>query len=163
MNFYKAKCQHICISCNTIIEKGTYYERLNNKCYCLQCSSNCDMIIEHASKKSHKKKPPIRISKEFDEIMKELAKILGGEYTVGNGPYIDTDKLMYCKTCKYYREIKEYEDHLWSSSTMIAENYLPCNIPKRTRSLWQKHFAIPFIKRTWFPKNCRKWEKKDNA
>ena len=96
---------------------------------------------------------PEWIPKELDEAMKELAKIAG---------VIDTDKLEWCKTCKYYRVKKEYEDNLWMSPTMLVDDYLPCNMLNKTRDVWGKQFSIPSEQRSWFPKYCHKWKKKQN-
>lgn len=96
---------------------------------------------------------PERIPKELNKALKELAK---------KARAVDTDKLEWCKTCKYYRARKEYEDNLWMSPTMLVDNYLPCNILNKTRDVWEKQFSIPWEQRSWFPKYCHELEKTQN-
>ncbi len=67
-------------------------------------------------------------------------------------------EIQWCKTCKYCKTVKEYEDELWLSEKMIPDSDIPCKKFDNTQDVWIEYFNLPAGKRTLYPKRCQKWE-----
>jgi len=92
--------------------------------------------------------------KQF-EIAIERTKLL--ESTLA---HIKPEEIKWCKTCKYFKKIKDYEEKLFLSEKMINDSEIPCGISAETRELWRDYFQTEKGRRTLYPKNCQKWVKK---
>ncbi len=76
------------------------------------------------------------------------------------GAYVDTKKIEWCRTCKYLKKVKGYEDDLWQSDQISDNDKIPCKIYPETKDVWTDYFNKPKEERTLYPKNCPKWSKK---
>lgn len=76
------------------------------------------------------------------------------------GTYIDVKKIKWCKTCKHFKKIRNYEAVATLSEEMIENSKIPCRILDHTYPTWEEHFATELGQRTLYPKNCPRWEKK---
>lgn len=76
------------------------------------------------------------------------------------GTYVDVKKIKWCKTCKYYKKVKGYEDHLWQQDEISSANKIPCKIYDETKDVWTAYFNKPIEERTLYPNNCPKWVKR---
>jgi hypothetical protein len=71
---------------------------------------------------------------------------------------IDTKNLQWCKTCKYFRKIKDWEFKNHYSKEMLSEDKIPCQIFTKTKDVWLKFFNTPEMEKTLYPKNyCPQW------
>lgn len=70
------------------------------------------------------------------------------------------EEIKWCKTCKYFKKIKDYEEKLFLSEEMINDSEIPCKILSETRGVWIDYFQTEKGKRILYPKNCQKWVKK---
>ena len=80
------------------------------------------------------------------------------ERSIRRGDYVDTDKIIWCKTCKHFLKIKSFESMIASDD--ILKKKLPCKIHDQTVETWEKYFQMPTGQRTMYPKECKLWEKK---
>ena len=69
------------------------------------------------------------------------------------------EEIQWCKTCKDFRTVEEYEDGLWLSEKMIPDSNIPCRKSDGTQDVWIGHFNLPTGRRTLYPKGCPKWGK----
>jgi len=76
------------------------------------------------------------------------------------GTFIDVKKIRWCKTCRYYKKVKGYENIALLSDDMIELDMIPCKIAADTQSVWEIHFHKETGDRTLYPKDCPKWESK---
>lgn len=76
------------------------------------------------------------------------------------GTYVDAKKIQWCKTCKHFNKVKNYENALWLSKVMIRDSEIPCKILHDTRPVWTKYFDLEIGQRTLYPKNCERWSRK---
>jgi len=70
-------------------------------------------------------------------------------------------EIQWCKTCKYFKTVEEYEDELWLSEKMVLDSNIPCKKFDNTQDVWIEYFNLPAGKRTLYPKRCPKWAKRD--
>jgi len=75
-------------------------------------------------------------------------------------PHNKPEEVKWCKTCKYFKKIKDYEEKLFLSEEMINDFEIPCKILNKTKRLWINYFWTRKRERTLYPKNCQKWVKK---
>lgn len=71
------------------------------------------------------------------------------------------NEIQWCKTCKNFRTVKEYEDGLWLSEEIIPDSTIPCKKSDDTQDVWIEYFNLPRGRRTLYPKGCPKWEQKE--
>jgi hypothetical protein len=76
------------------------------------------------------------------------------------GSYVDTSKIKWCKTCKQFKKVKDYEDNLWQLEKITDTYKIPCKIYPQTKDVWSAYFKKQKEKRTLYPKNCPEWTKK---
>jgi len=96
-----------------------------------------------------------------------FASAFGVEYFIKKrdkklGKYVDTSKIVWCKTCKHFKKVRKYEktfDGLWASEGMINDSDIPCKMVDEVREVWKSYFSLPRENRTLFPKDCEKWTK----
>ncbi len=74
--------------------------------------------------------------------------------------YINPKKILWCKTCKHFEKIKNYEEKLSLSEKIIKDSEIPCKILNKTRILWIDYFQTESGERALYPKNCPEWIKK---
>ncbi len=74
--------------------------------------------------------------------------------------YVDPKQIIWCKTCKYYRKIKGYEDDLWQQENLPSDSAkIPCEKYSETQELWSNYFSMPTAERALYPKECPSWKK----
>lgn len=74
---------------------------------------------------------------------------------------IDTKNLNWCKTCTYFRKIKDWEFKNHYSKEMLGEDKIPCKIFLKTNDVWLRFFNTPEMEKTLYPKNyCSHWARR---
>ncbi len=79
------------------------------------------------------------------------------------GDYVDTSAIRWCRTCRFFRRSRQYEDAYkgaWTFPTMPEDEILPCRNLGQTREMWVAYYVLPRGKRTLFPKTCDRWTAK---
>ena len=79
----------------------------------------------------------------------------------GGADTADPTSMRWCKTCRHYRRIKDWDGKLlYMLAEMPTADLLPCGIPYETRDVWLGFFALEWQQRSLFPKNCPNWQSK---
>lgn len=79
------------------------------------------------------------------------------------GTYVDPKKIQWCKTCKYFKKVKNFDDlvrGLWREKAMPNQENIPCKIFEKTKEIWKGYFDLEENKRATYPRNCTFWEKR---
>jgi len=72
----------------------------------------------------------------------------------------DPSKYKWCKTCKYFKKVKNW-DYKFSQSKEIVDSILiPCKIEDLTQEVWNKYFTMSPEERKLYPDFCDNWLKK---
>jgi len=77
--------------------------------------------------------------------------------------YVDPQKIQWCKTCKYFKKNKKYEETingLWRNETMPNKELIPCKEFDKTKEIWENYYNLNQSERTLYPKNCNFWKKR---
>lgn len=93
-------------------------------------------------------------------IAEKKKNLTSKERSIREGTYVEVDKITWCKTCKHFRKIKDFESNLWSEEKLINEKNIPCKIYEQTVDTWKKYYQMQSGKRALYPKDCRMWQKK---
>lgn len=75
---------------------------------------------------------------------------------------VNAKKIEWCRTCKYYRKVREYEDvmtGLWRETSMPRSDKLPCTIALETVHVWEAYYDAELGSRTLFPRDCPHYER----
>lgn len=81
---------------------------------------------------------------------------------IAYGTYVDPKKIQWCKTCMYFRKIKNYDNTIngiWRCEQLPEKNLIPCKIIEDDLDIWRDFFSLDKDKKTLYPKNCPKWKK----
>lgn len=76
------------------------------------------------------------------------------------GDYVDTKAIRWCRTCRFHRKVRSYEDSFkgaWTLPVMPDVSTLPCSNVAQTHAVWVEYYARPPRERALFPKNCPVW------
>lgn len=74
---------------------------------------------------------------------------------------IDVKNLRWCKTCKYFKKIKDWESKFHYSNEILEDNKIPCKILSQTKNIWERYFKTPQMQKTLYPKDyCDQWLKR---
>jgi len=85
------------------------------------------------------------------------------KWNIACGTYVDPKQITWCKTCLHFRKVKGFDNTMngiWKSENMPEPERLPCNILNDSMETWRSFFSLDTSKRTLYPNNCPKWEKR---
>jgi hypothetical protein len=79
------------------------------------------------------------------------------------GDYVDTKAIRWCRTCRFHRKSRPYEDiykGAWTLPVMPDVATLPCSNLAQAHAVWVEYYAHPPRERALFPKTCTFWTAK---
>jgi hypothetical protein len=72
----------------------------------------------------------------------------------------DPTKYIWCKTCKNFRKVKNWDYTFSQSKKLLNASEVPCKIYNQTKEVWGKYFNLPSGDRKLYPDDCSYWAKK---
>lgn len=72
----------------------------------------------------------------------------------------DPTKYKWCKTCRNFRKIKEWDSIVSRSEIIVSSDLFPCLITNVTQTVWDQYFGTPHDDRKLFPDYCPMWTRK---
>lgn len=65
----------------------------------------------------------------------------------------------WCRSCRHYRKVSEYEDSMHGEDSIPRSDKLPCKIVLETSMVWEAYYEAEPKARSLFPKNCPRFER----
>ena len=72
----------------------------------------------------------------------------------------DPTKYKWCRTCKYFKKVKNWDFEFSQSEEKVDSSFIPCKNYDLTHEVWNRFFNMSPGDRKLYPDFCEKWVKK---